>query len=221
MYRIYLVLLTLGFCVACTVSSNDEIIVAPSNDIYRAEIVAEGIDVPWAMVQLPNNDIVVSNRAGQLRLIRGGKLLEQSFSGLPEIHANGQGGLLDLALHPDFEKNQWLYFTFSSPEGNADGSNTALMRAKLNIKQMRIEQPELLYKGERNTQSGRHYGSRIVFDNKGYVFFSIGDRGARDVNPQRLDLDGGKIYRLHDDGRIPADNPFVDSAVFPKAKKAV
>jgi aldose sugar dehydrogenase len=221
MFRVYIVLFTLAFCSACNASSNDEIIAAPSSDLYLVKTIAEGIDVPWGMVQLPNYDILVSNRSGQLRLISDGQLLERSISGLPEIDANGQGGLLDLALHPDFKNNNWLYFTYSSPEGNEKGSNTALMRAKLNIEQKRIEQLELLYKGERNTDSGRHYGSRIVFDNDGYVFFSIGDRGNRDVNPQRLDLDGGKIYRLHDDGRIPKDNPFVDTTEFPKAKVGV
>ena len=221
MFRVYFVLFMLAFCSACNASSNDKILAAQSSDLYLVKTIAEGIDVPWGMVQLPNHDILVSNRSGQLRLIRNSQLVEQSISGLPEIDANGQGGLLDLALHPDFKNNNWLYFTYSSPEGDEKGSNTALMRAKLNIEQMRIEQLELLYKGERNTGSGRHYGSRIVFDNDGYVFFSIGDRGNRDVNPQRLDLDGGKIYRLHDDGRIPKDNPFLDTTEFPNAKVAV
>lgn len=178
------------------------------NQAYVINTLVEGIDVPWAMEQLPNGDILVSERAGQLRLIREGKLLEPEISGLPKIHANGQGGLLDLALHPQFEENQWLYFTFASSQGKSAGSNTALMRAKLNLDEMSLEQAELLYKGQDNTSKGRHYGSRIAFDDHGFVYFSIGDRGARESKPQSKILDGGKIYRLHDDGRTPKDNPW-------------
>ena len=218
-------ILSATLLVASTIASysslaSPDIKVAPSNKHYQAESVAKGIDIPWAMVQLPNLDILVSDRKGELRLIRDGKLLKQKLSGLPEIDANRQGGLLDLELHPDFEKNNWLYFTYSSPEGKGRGSNTALMRAKLNVEKMALEQSELLYKGEDNTTKGQHYGSRIIFDGKGYVYFSIGDRGERDRKPQDLSLDGGKIYRLHEDGRIPTDNPFVDQNKYPNVKVA-
>ena len=175
---------------------------------YIVEPFVDGIEIPWGMVQLKGGDILVSERSGRLRVIRNGALLEQEISGLPDIHVNGQGGLLDLALHPQFNENRWLYFTFSSPKGKGGGSNTALMRAKLNLVDMKLEQHELLYKGLPNTYSGQHYGSRIVFDDDGFVYFSIGDRGDRENKPQSFTLDGGKIYRLHDDGRIPEDNPW-------------
>jgi len=195
--------------------------VAPSSELFQANTLATGISVPWGMAQLNLNDIVVTDRKGQLRLIRNGTLLEKPISGLPNIHARGQGGLLDVALHPQFAENNWLYFTYASPEGKGKGSNTALMRAQLNLNTMSLENQTVLYKGEDNTTKGQHFGSRIAFDDQDYVYFSIGDRGARDVKPQRLDLDGGKIYRLHDDGRIPNDNPFADSTKFPKAKAAI
>ncbi len=179
---------------------------------YETNTVAKGVAIPWAMVQLTNNDILVSERSGELRLIKNGQLLSKKISGLPEIHNNGQGGLLDLALHPDFANNQWLYFTYSDDSGSGRGSSTALMRAKLDVDAMSLSDNQRLYKGAINSSKGQHYGSRIAFDNKGYVYFSIGDRGKRDVNPQDLTRDGGKIYRLHDDGRIPNDNPFVDRA---------
>jgi len=194
--------------------------VASSSELYQANVVTEGIKVPWGMAQLNHHDILVTDRSGQLRLVRDGKLQAQEISGLPEIDARGQGGLLDVVLHPQFEQNNWIYITYSSPEGKGSGSNTALMRAELNLKAMRLENQTVLYKGEDNTTKGQHFGSRIVFDDHGYVYFSIGDRGARDVKPQSLALDGGKIYRLHEDGRIPTDNPFVDSAKFPEAKAA-
>lgn len=205
-----LVISSLFLANACGAFEEPNIEIAKSEKAYSANLYAEGVSVPWGMVQLPSGDIVVSERQGELRLIRDGKLVPKKFAGLPNILPNGQGGLLDLALHPEFEKNHWLYFTFSSPEGKEKGSHTALMRAKLNTKSMRLEQKEMLYKAVGNTSNGRHYGSRIAFDDQGYVYFSIGDRGNRDVNPQDLSRDGGKIYRLHDDGRIPNDNPFVN-----------
>ena len=177
---------------------------------YELVDVSDGFDIPWAMVQLPNLDILVSERSGKLRVIRQGKLLADEISGLPNIDQNGQGGLLDLALHPDFSNNAWLYFTYADGSGKGRGSNTALMRAKLNIETLSLSEQTLLYKGKGNSTKGQHYGSRIAFDPQGYVYFSIGDRGKRDENPQNLNKDGGKIYRLHSDGRIPEDNPFAD-----------
>jgi len=182
-------------------------------------LLADGISIPWAMVQLPSEEILISERKGELRVIKKGRLLSERITGLPEIDSNGQGGLLDLTLHPDFSKNQWLYFTYASKEGKSSGSNTALMRAKLNISKFSLTDQKLLYKAQPNSNKGQHYGSRIVFDDNGFIFFSIGDRGQRDINPQDINKDGGKIYRLHDDGRIPSDNPFLDqngakSAIF-------
>ena len=100
-------------------------------------LLSDEISIPWAMVQLPSGEILISEREGELRVFKNGQLLSKRITGLPRIHSKGQGGLLDLALHPDFSKNQWLYFTYASKEGNNldnnSGSNTALMRAKLNI----------------------------------------------------------------------------------------
>lgn len=172
---------------------------------YRVETVVEGVDVPWGMVWLPEGDMLVSNRGGELYRVREGEIVG-TIDGLPEVHVNGQGGLLDLELHPQYAENGWLYISYSSPEGEGNGSNTALMRTKLEGD--KLVQQETLYKASPNTRRGQHYGSRIEFDDQGYLFFSIGERGARDDNPQDLGRDGGKVYRLHDDGRIPEDNPF-------------
>jgi len=172
--------------------------------------VAQGISIPWAIEALPNGDLLITERSGTLYLLRKNTTSLTKISGLPKIDANGQGGLLDLELHPDFANNQWLYITYSSSEGDGAGSNTALMRAKLSNDHSQLCEQQQLYKGEHNSKKGQHYGSRIVFDNQNYVYFSIGDRGSRDINPQDLSRDGGKIYRLHDDGKIPTDNPFVN-----------
>lgn len=169
------------------------------------ETVVEGVAVPWGMTWLPNGDMLITDRSGKLYRHHQDKLSE--IKGVPDIHANGQGGLLDIELHPDYPNNGWIYFSYASQEGEGSGSNTAIVRAKLNGN--RLTSTQVLYKGSPNSRRGQHYGSRIEFDDKGFLFFSIGDRGARDENPQDISKDGGKIYRLHDDGKIPADNPFV------------
>lgn len=176
----------------------------------KAVSVAKGVTIPWAIEPLSNGDLLISERSGTLYLLPKNSSNLTKLSGLPKIDANVQGGLLDLALHSDANDSQWLYITYSSTQGAKSGSNTALMRAKLSDDRTELLSTQLLYKGEHNSTKGQHYGSRIVFDNKGYVYFSIGDRGARDKNPQDLTRDGGKIYRLHTDGRIPSDNPFVN-----------
>ncbi|WP_448548897.1 PQQ-dependent sugar dehydrogenase [Thalassotalea fusca] len=183
---------------------------------YSSELVAKGVVVPWAMVQLPNNDILVSARSGALRVIRDNQLLPEEVAGLPNIESQGQGGLLDLALHPKFAENHWLYFTYVTKTNV--GMNTALMRAKLDIANMLLINQEQLYVADVEAGSSRHFGSRIAFDDQGFVYFSVGDRGERDEFPQDITKDAGKIYRLHDDGSIPKDNPFIQQ---PKAKPAI
>ena len=176
----------------------------------KAVSVAKGVAIPWAIEPLRNGDLLITERSGALYLLPKNSSNLTKLSGLPQIDANGQGGLLDLALHSGPDDSQWLYITYSSTQGAKSGSNTALMRAKLSDDRTELLSTQLLYKGEHNSTKGQHYGSRIVFDNQGYVYFSIGDRGSRDKNPQDLTRDGGKIYRLHTDGRIPKGNPFVN-----------
>ncbi|TQV88858.1 PQQ-dependent sugar dehydrogenase [Aliikangiella coralliicola] len=190
--------------------------VAAEQAVYQLKTVITGIDVPWGMVQFDNGDFLVSEREGELYFVEMSKGKKTKVKGLPDISSSGQGGLLDLELHPDYRKNGWIYFSYSSSEGKGWGSNTAIMRARL--KDHTLVDKELLYKALPNSVGGRHFGSRIEFDRAGYLYFSIGDRGDRDTNPQNISLDGGKIYRLHDDGRIPEDNPFVKNE---KAKAAI
>ena len=184
---------------------------------YSLETVTGEVSVPWGMAWLPNGDMVVTERSGTLHIVSDGELSEP-LSGVPEVWANGQGGLLDVAIHPDYEENGWIYLTYSSPQGNERGANTALMRARLNEDHTGLTNQQVLYKAVPNTTRGQHFGSRIAFDEEGYLYFSIGDRGNRDVNPQDITRDGGKIYRLNPDGSIPDDNPFVNEE---GAKKAI
>ena len=179
-----------------------------TSQTYTLETVTNEVPVPWGMTWLPDGQVLVTDRSGELYLFNEDFESPRTLDGLPEIWASGQGGLMDINLHPDYEDNGWIYITYSSPEGG-DGANTALMRARLNGDRSSLIDKEVLYKAEPNSRRGQHFGSRIVFDNEGYVYFGIGDRGNRDVNPQDVTRDNGKVYRLHDDGRIPDDNPFV------------
>jgi glucose/arabinose dehydrogenase len=172
---------------------------------YKAELIIPDLNIPWGMDFLPDGSIIFTEKSGELYLFKDGKKTE--IKNVPEVYARGQGGLLDIKLHPDYKNNGWLYITYSSSEGEGKGGNTALIRAKL--KENKLVTIEKLYKGAINSTRGQHFGSRIVFDKNGYLYFSIGERGNRDENPQDLTRDGGKIYRLNDDGTIPADNPFI------------
>ncbi|PCJ98246.1 MAG: hypothetical protein COA50_01695 [Flavobacteriaceae bacterium] len=199
--------------VSCAQSS-ENMAKSPESVDFTAEIVIDNLSVPWGMVFLPDGSILVSELSGELIRFKDGE--RTNITNVPEVYFRGQGGLLDLELHPDYENNGWIYITYSSKEGEEKGGNTAIMRAKLEGNA--LVDNELLYKASPNTTKGQHYGSRIAFDNEGYLYFSAGERGERDVNPQDITRDNGKIYRLHDDGRIPADNPFVNDET---AKKAI
>ena len=181
---------------------------------YTYEVVVEDLQNPWGFVFLPDNSMLITEKKGDLLLVKDQK--KTLIKNVPEVYDKGQGGLLDIALHPDYKDNGWIYFTYASAEGNTEGGNTALMRAKLENES--LVQKELLYKATPNTTKGQHFGSRIVFDEENNVYFSIGERGNRDENPQDLTRDGGKIYRLHEDGSIPTNNPFYTSA---EAKQAI
>ncbi|QRR01910.1 PQQ-dependent sugar dehydrogenase [Dyadobacter sandarakinus] len=177
----------------------------------QVDTVATGLTTPWASALLPNGDLLVTERGGKLRLVKDGKLDAQEISGVPAVYNKGQGGLLDIALHPDYKKNGWIYISFSSPkaageEGDDDGANTALIRAKL--KDHALVEIQQIFKAIPNVKANVHFGGRIVFDKKGYVFLSLGERGQKE-NSQNLSRDQGKVVRLFEDGKIPKDNPFV------------
>ena len=181
---------------------------------YTLETVADEIPIPWGMVWLPDLSMLVTEKSGTLYQIKDGKKIK--IKNVPEVYVRGQGGLLDIALHPDYNKNGWIYITYASSEGEGEGGNTKLIRAKL--LDGGLTQIQSLYKAGPNTTKGQHFGSRIAFDKEGFLFFSAGERGAHFVNPQDITRDNGKIYRLNDDGSIPKDNPFVGKA---GAKEAI
>ncbi|MDQ5770790.1 PQQ-dependent sugar dehydrogenase [Thiothrix subterranea] len=165
------------------------------------------LEHPWSMVFLPDGEVLVSEREGKLRRIQDNTLLPKSVSGLPEIAAQGQGGLLGLALHPQFAQNRWLYLAYAA-EGD-DGYSTHLARGR--YQDGALTQVEVLFAATPQSFGGQHFGGRIAFDRAGYVYLTLGDRGERE-NAQMLENHAGSVIRLHDDGRIPANNPFVNTA---------
>jgi len=171
---------------------------------FRIVEIAEGLQHPWGHAFLPDGRILVTERPGRLRIIENGRLNPRPVSGLPEIAASGQGGLLDVAIHPDYRENGWIYFSFVGP--GKGGMGTEVARARLDGNRLRDLQ--LLFRMEPKSRTSRHFGSRLVFDRDGYLYISLGDRGDR-PRSQRLGDHAGSVIRLHDDGRIPEDNPFL------------
>lgn len=181
----------------------DEIINAGTEKI-RINVLTDQLNAPWSMAFLPDGRMLITEKNGQLRMIENGKLLPQAIAGAPKVIDSGQGGLLDVALHPQYAQNGWLYLSYSAR--GADGVGTEVMRAKL--QGMRLTASEIVFSQTPKISGGNHFGSRIVFDREGYMYITMGDRGDKE-RAQRLEQHIGKVVRLHDDGRVPADNPFV------------
>ena len=176
---------------------------------FRFESLAIGLDVVWGVDLLPDGRLLVTEKPGRLRLIENGTLLPEPVGGVPAVWSKGQGGLLDVAVHPDYASNGWIYLSYSDP-GPGDSAMTAVVRGKLKDGQF-VEQQTLFKAPVELYRTGQvHFGSRFVFD-KGYLYFSIGERGHKD-DAQALGRPNGKIHRIFDDGRVPDDNPFAGKA---------
>lgn len=213
LYRCFLISLIAGLTSALFFSSSATgQSVTSEKQEFVVETVASGLSIPWGMAALPNGSMLITERTGTLRILDAdGKLNPDPVKNIPAVADGGQGGLLDVAIHPDFQNNGWIYLSYSSPKAAGEpgrGANTALIRGKI-INHEFTEQ-ELIFKALPNYSGGRHFGSRIAFDADNHVYLSVGDRGNRD-EVQTLENPLGKIFRLHDDGRIPANNPFVNT----------
>jgi glucose/arabinose dehydrogenase len=174
---------------------------------FRIVRVAEGLEQPWSAAFLPDGRILVTEKAGRLRVIAQGRVDPRPIAGLPAVTVQGQGGLHDVVLHPQFEKNQLVYLAYAA-RGDG-GVGTELARGRL--AGQRLEDVQVLFRQSPKGSAGQHFGGRIVFDRAGYVYLTLGDRGERD-RAQRPDDHAGSVIRLHDDGRVPKDNPFVGKA---------
>ncbi len=175
---------------------------------FVVDTVASGLQSIWGLAFLSDGRVLLNEKAGDIRIWKDGQVLPEKVTGVPAVYNNGQGGLLDITLHPDYANNGWIYFSFAKPNANGSEGGTVIARAKLQGNAL-VEMQEL-FQALPLSSSGVHFGSRIVFDGKGYMFFSSGERGKKE-NAQDLGNHLGKILRLHDDGRVPADNPFVNT----------
>ena len=174
---------------------------------FRVVNVVQGLEHPWSVAFLPDGRMLVTERPGRLRVVSNGKLDPQPVAGLPQATVQGQGGLMDVALHPRFGDNGLLYLSYAARgEG---GVSTELARGRL--AGHRLEDVQVLFRQMPKSEAGQHFGSRIVFDRQGYLYLTLGDRGERD-RAQKPDDHAGSVIRLHDDGRVPQDNPYVGKA---------
>ena len=194
------------FAIKAEDSDWDTRIVKTEKVSFQVETYADGFEIPWGMAFLPDNRMMVTDRIGDLWIVeKDGKDKVKVSGEIPNVRSKGQGGMLDVAVHPDFNTNSYIYLSYSDYSENK--SHTSLIRAKLVnnslVNSQIIFRPEEKFFNKRSL----HFGSRIIFDDKGFIFFCIGDRGDRDL-AQNLDMPNGKIYRIRDDGTVPIDNPF-------------
>jgi len=174
---------------------------------FKVDTLYTQFESPWGMTWLPDGRMLVVERKGEILVFKDDKFTGVKLTGVPEVREINQAGMLDITIHPNFASNGWIYLAYSRPEG--EGDVLVISRAKLDgdnlhsLEEIFVCGPE--WKG------GRHFGSRIIFDKAGYLYFSNGDKGSRPINAQELDNDHGKIHRIKDDGSIPDDNPFVNT----------
>ena len=190
----------------------------PPGETFEAVTFVEGLRNPWSMAFLPNGDMLVTERGGDLRIVRDGQLLPDPVPGVPAVRAQGQGGLQDVVLHPDFESNQLIYLSYSKPDADGALGTTGLSVAR--FENDRLTDVEEIFEADAWAGTPGHFGARIAFDDEGYLFMSVGDRMAG-LSMQGMDPDleahpsqnnsnhQGTIIRLNDDGSVPDDNPFV------------
>lgn len=171
----------------------------------RVVRLTEGLEHPWGLAFLPDGRMLVTERPGRLRIVgKDGRLVAEPVAGLPAITPYGQGGLLDVALHPRFSENGLVYLSYAAR--GAGGVGTEVARGRL--AGGRLEDVRVIFRQQPKSGTSVHFGSRLVFDGQGYLFITLGDRGRME-RAQRPDDHAGSVIRLHDDGRVPKDNPFV------------
>ncbi|MDJ0508927.1 MAG: PQQ-dependent sugar dehydrogenase [Crocosphaera sp.] len=218
-----IILLSIGGCLSASNSSDNSTIQPTTKQTSQPSqtqpeikqvTVIEGLENPWGMDWLPNGDILITERPGRVRLVKNGKLEPQPIQGVPEVLAVGQGGLLDVGVHPNFRENGYIYLTYAS--GTRNNNQTNIARAIL--EDNRLRDVEVIFEVSPMKRGGQHFGSRLLWLNDGTLLASIGDGGNPPLKidgelsrkqAQKLNSHLGKIIRIKDDGSIPDDNPFV------------
>ena len=204
---LYIIIFGVTSC-APALAQNRSAVINSEKHAFRIATLLTGLENPWSVAFLPDGRMLVTERVGRLRLVGlDFRLDPEPIEGLPETVARGQGGLFDVVLHPQYSQNGWIYWAYNAP--GVGGWGTALARGKL--KGQRMSEVQVLFSMQPKTRSSQHFGGRIVFDKSGMLYLTLGDRGDKD-RAQKLDDHAGSVIRLHDDGRVPADNPFAKRA---------
>ena len=209
--KIFLLFLLSSLIKAGDIQNWDDSVEKTKKETFRVETFIDGFDIPWGMVFLPNQNLIVSDRNGSLWLVDYKEKSKNQIRGVPNVRYKGQGGLLDVEIHPDFINNNYIYIGFTDYlNSKKNRTFTSIIRARL--KNISLTDQKIIYKADDTfyDNSTIHYGTRIVFDDKGFLYFSIGDRGKRN-QAQLLEYPNGKIHRLNADGSIPSDNPFFEN----------
>jgi glucose/arabinose dehydrogenase len=202
-----------------TVAAHAQAPVATQHHAVRVVTVTEGLERPWGLAFLPDGRMLVTERPGRLRVVgKDGKLDPTPVAGLPRVDAQTQGGLMDVVLHPQYGANGWIYWTYAQRDA-AGNNGTEVARGKLagSPGAWKMESVEVVFRMAPKTNTGHHFGSRIVFDRAGLMYVTLGDRGEM-ARAQRLDDHAGKILRLTDDGKPAPGNPFLND---PKARPEI
>ncbi len=191
----------------------DEVVKSQAHS-FRIKSVVDGLAMPWSIAFLPGDRMLVTELRGTLREIEQGRLLPEPVAGTPKVSFDGQGGLIAVAAHPGFATNGWVYLAYSDRGSNAASANvslTAVVRGR--IRDHRWVEEETIFRAplEFYKPSNIHFGTRLVFDRDGHLFFPIGERGVKE-DAQDLAKPNGKVHRVMDDGKVPTDNPFVGAA---------
>jgi glucose/arabinose dehydrogenase len=188
-------------------AGNGDFRVDTGKHAVNVRILTGGLEHPWSLAFMPDGRMLVTEKPGRLRIIaKDGTLLPEAVSGLPQVKEHGQGGLLDVVLHPEFGKNHWVYLSYAAEDKT--GIGTEVVRGKLLGN--KLQQTEIIFRALPKSKGGQHFGSRLLFDTDGKLLITLGERGNQN-QAQHMDTHPGSIIRLNDDGSVPADNPFLDN----------
>lgn len=201
------------FCTSCNDRENSQTetkvtgngpVIESEKQKFKIDTLSATLKNPWGIAFLPDGRVLVTERSGEILIFKDDKLQSETIK-VPDVFVHGQGGLMDIKLHPNYAENGWIYLSYAKKADN--GGGTVIARAKLDGN--KLVDLEQLFAAQPTSDAGVHFGSRIVFDGNGYIFFTIGERGTKE-NAQTLANHLGKVHRLHEDGKVPTDNPFVN-----------
>ena len=179
---------------------------------FTVTVIAKGLDSPWAVEPLPNGDFLITEKSGSMRIVTAAGVKSQPIAGVPEVDPRGQGGLLDVALSPAFASDRTIYWSYSEPRQG--GNATSVARGVLSADRKRLDSVRVIFRALPTFNGAAHYGSRLNFGRDGMLYITLGERSSRTIRPQAQQMNShmGKIIRIHPDGSVPRDNPFVGQA---------